>query len=127
MSTPRPATHNSRATGHRPRNMPIYEQYFDLIASGQKTVEVRVAYESMKRIRVGDLIRFTCRQDSCLTRVKRIGTYRTFKEMFGTEKVEALNPHATETEQLRAIHAIFPPAKEALGVITFEIERVSAE
>ena len=47
--------------------------------------------------------------------------------MFGTEDVKAVNPHATETEQLRAIQAIFPPAKEALGVITFEIERVNAD
>ncbi|MGW3233272.1 ASCH domain-containing protein [Kitasatospora sp. NPDC001095] len=122
MSTRRPATHDSQAK--RPRTMPIYRQYFDLIAKGEKTVEVRVAYESMKRIRVGDLINFTCRESSCLTRVTRIGKYRTFREMFGTERVEAVNPHATEAEQLEAIHAIFPPHKEALGVLTFEIERV---
>ncbi|KJS52582.1 hypothetical protein VM98_30455 [Streptomyces rubellomurinus subsp. indigoferus] len=122
MSTRRPATHNSQAK--RPRTMPIYRQYFDLIASGEKTVEVRVAYESMKRIKVGDLINFTCRDLSCLTQVKRVGRYRTFKEMFGTERVEAVNPKATEDEQLEAIHAIFPPHKEALGVLTFEIERV---
>ncbi|MFF2117146.1 ASCH domain-containing protein [Kitasatospora sp. NPDC058184] len=125
MSTRRPDTLDSRAK--RPRTMPIYRQYFDLIASGEKTVEVRVAYESMKRIKPGDLINFTCRESSCLTRVTRIGTYRTFKEMFGTERVEAVNPHATEAEQLEAIHAIFPPHKEALGVLTFEIERVHAE
>ncbi|MFG2847383.1 ASCH domain-containing protein [Kitasatospora sp. NPDC048296] len=122
MSTRQPAAHNSQAK--RPRNMPIYRQYFDLIASGEKTVEVRVAYESMKRIKPGDLINFTCRELSCLTKVKRVGKYRTFKEMFGTERVEAVNPRATEAEQLEAIHAIFPPHKEALGVLTFEIERV---
>nr|WP_280722493.1 ASCH domain-containing protein [Kitasatospora sp. MAA4] len=105
--------------------MAIYRQYFDLIADGSKTVEIRVAYDSMKRIRPGDLINFTCREDSCLTRVKRVATYRTFKEMFGTEKVEAVNPKATEEEQLKAIHAIFPPEKEALGVIAIEIERVN--
>ncbi|MFJ6771468.1 ASCH domain-containing protein [Kitasatospora sp. NPDC091257] len=125
MSTRRPATHNSQA--QRPRNMPIYRQYFDLIASGEKTVEVRVAYESMKRIRVGDRINFTCRESSCLTRVTRIGKYRTFEEMFGAENVAAVNPKATEAEQLEAIRAIFPPHKEALGVLTFEIERVDPE
>ncbi|MFF2546912.1 ASCH domain-containing protein [Kitasatospora sp. NPDC058063] len=125
MSTRRPATHDSRA--ERPRDMPIYRQYFDLIASGEKTVEVRVAYESMERIRVGGRINFTCRESSCLTRVTRIGKYRTFEEMFGTERVEAVNPHATEAEQLEAIRAIFPPHKEALGVLTFEIARVDPE
>ncbi|MDY0810723.1 ASCH domain-containing protein [Kitasatospora purpeofusca] len=122
MSTRQPAPHNSQAK--RPRTMPIYRQYFDLIAKGEKTVEVRVGYESMKRIKAGDLINFTCRESNCLTRVTRVGRYRTFTEMFGTERVEAVNPHATEIEQLEAIRAIFPPHKEALGVLTFEIERV---
>ncbi|MFI5617423.1 ASCH domain-containing protein [Streptomyces sp. NPDC051567] len=123
MSAPKPATHNSQAK--RPRTMPIYRQYFDLIATGEKTVEVRVAYESMKRIRVEDLINFTCRELNCLTKVTRIGRYRTFKEMFDTERLEAVNPKATEAEQLEAIYAIFPPHKETLGVLTFEIERVN--
>ncbi|MFJ4744888.1 hypothetical protein [Streptomyces sp. NPDC088775] len=69
----------------------------------------------------------TCRGEECLTRVKRVGRYRTFKEMFGTEDVKAVNPNATAAEQLRAVQAIFPPHKEALGVLTFEIERVDAD
>jgi ASC-1-like (ASCH) protein len=125
MTTRQPARNQSQAHG-RPRNIQIYKEYYDLIADGSKTVEVRVAYDSMKRIKVGDLLNFTCRGEECLTRVLRVGKYRTFKEMFGTEDVKAVNPHATEAEQLRAIQAIFPPHKEALGVLTFEIERVNA-
>ncbi|WP_082558625.1 ASCH domain-containing protein [Kitasatospora sp. MBT66] len=124
MTSRQPAKNESQAHG-RPRNIQIYRQYFDLIADGSKTVEVRVAYDSMKRIKVGDLLNFTCRGEECLTRVTRIGKYATFKEMFGTEKVEAVNPKATEAEQLEAIYAIFPPHKEALGVLTFELERVN--
>ncbi len=73
MSNRRPATYDSQT--ERPRDMPIYRQYFDLIASGEKTVEARVAYESMKRIKPGDMINFTCRESSSLARVTRIGTY----------------------------------------------------
>ncbi|WP_243436882.1 ASCH domain-containing protein [Streptomyces sp. FH025] len=126
MTTRQPARNQSQAHG-RPRNIQIYKQYFDLIADGSKTVEVRVAYDSMKRVKAGDLLNFTCRGEECLTRVKRIGRYRTFKEMFATEDVKAVNPNATEADQLRAIQAIFPPHKEALGVITFEIERVNVD
>lgn len=123
MTTRQPARNQTQAQG-RPRKMQIYKQYFDLIADGSKTVEVRVGYDSMKRIRVGDLLEFTCRNESCITRVTRIGKYATFKEMFGTEDVKAVNPNATEAEQLKAIHAIFPPDKEALGVLTFELELI---
>ncbi|MED7948033.1 ASCH domain-containing protein [Streptomyces sp. BE303] len=105
----------------------MYREYFELIADGSKTVEVRVAYDSMKRIKVGDLLNFTCRGEECLTRVLRVGHYPTFKAMFGTEDVKAVNPNATEAEQLEAIYSIFPPEKEALGVLTFEIERVNGD
>ncbi|KWX02589.1 hypothetical protein LI90_3632 [Carbonactinospora thermoautotrophica] len=50
------------------RNTWLYKEYFDLIASGRKTVEVRVGYPSMRRI--------------------------------------------------------YPPEKEALGVLAIEVERV---
>ncbi|MGA5823438.1 ASCH domain-containing protein [Kitasatospora sp. NPDC094028] len=126
MTTRQPARRQSRPQG-RPRPLRIFKQYFDMIARGEKTVEVRVQYDSLKRVRVGDLLLFTCRQEECLTRVTRIGTYRSFREMFGTEDPVAVNPHATEEEQLRAIHSIFPPEKESLGVITFEIELVKAD
>ena len=43
------------ATRSRAREMPIYKRYFDLIASGKKTVEVRVAYPSNKRLAAGQV------------------------------------------------------------------------
>ena len=114
----------SLATASRARDMPIYKRYYDLIADGTKTVEVRVAYSSMLRIKAGDQIRFTCRKESTLTRVKRVTRYASFDEMFDHESVGAINPTAGREEQLTAIRQIFPPEKEALGVLAIEVERV---
>lgn len=121
LMTTRPA---HLATATRARDMPIYKQYYDLIANGSKTVEVRVAYTSMKRIKADDRIRFTCRGESTLTRVKRVTRYDSFDDMFDRESAGAINPTASRDEQLRAIRDIFPPEKEALGVLAIEIERV---
>ncbi|GHG80488.1 ASCH domain-containing protein [Streptomyces griseocarneus] len=107
------------------RDMAIYRQYYDLIADGTKTIEVRVAYTSMQKIKEGDRIRFTCRGDETLTQVKRVGRYRSFDEMFDHEAVEAINPKATREEQLKAIREIFTPEKEALGVLAIEVEKVA--
>lgn len=108
----------------RVRDMPIYKQYYDLIANGTKTIEVRVAYTSMQRIKVGDRIRFTCRGERTLTQVKRVARYDSFNQMFEHEKAEAIDPTANREQQLRAIRDIFPPEKEALGVLAFEVEKV---
>ncbi|MEU1355338.1 ASCH domain-containing protein [Streptomyces cinnamoneus] len=110
----------------RVRDMPIYKQYYDLIADGTKTIEVRVAYTSMQKIKEGDRIRFTCRGDGTLTRVKRVARYKSFDEMFEHEAVEAINPKATREEQLKAIRQIFPKEKEALGVLAIEVEKVAS-
>lgn len=112
------------ATRPRAREMPIYKRYFDLIASGAKTIEVRVAYDNNKRLAPDQLIRFTCRDEQCLTRIVRVGRYTSFEEMFDREDVAAVNPTATRDEQLTNIRLIYPPEKEALGVIAIEIERV---
>ncbi|KWX02601.1 hypothetical protein LI90_3644 [Carbonactinospora thermoautotrophica] len=63
------------------RDMWLYKEYFDLIASGRKTVEVRVGYPNMRRIRPGWLIRFRTGDEHCLTRVRRVGEYGSFEEM----------------------------------------------
>jgi ASC-1-like (ASCH) protein len=108
----------------RARDMPIYKRYYDLIANGTKTIEVRVAYTSMLRIKAGDQIRFTCRNENTLTRVKRVTRYNSFDEMFDHERAEAINPTAGRAEQLQAVREIFPSEKESLGVLAIEIEKV---
>jgi ASC-1-like (ASCH) protein len=104
--------------------MPIYKRYFDLIASGKKTVEVRVAYPSNKRLAARQLLKFTCRGEECLTRVTRVRHYPSFEEMFDHENVSSVNPAATRAEQLANIRLIYPAEKEALGVIAIHVERV---
>ncbi|MBX3100135.1 MAG: ASCH domain-containing protein [Salinibacterium sp.] len=108
----------------RARDMAIYKKYFDQIATGDKTIEVRVGYSSMKRIKPGQLLRFVCRDESCLTKVIRVATYSTFEEMFTAEDPDAVNPGQDVTSQIQEIRRIFPRDKEALGVIAIEIEKV---
>jgi ASC-1-like (ASCH) protein len=102
--------------------MGIYKRYFDLIASGSKTTEIRVNDSSRKKIKPGSLIRFRCQGDEVLTRVTRIARYPTFETMLDHEDLASVNPLATREEQLANIRQIYPPEREALGVIAIGIE-----
>ena len=82
------------ATRERAREMPIYQRYVDLIAAGDKTIEVRVAYPSNKRPVAGQLLTFTCRGEACLTRIKRVAPYLSFEDMFDHENVATVDPTA---------------------------------
>lgn len=56
----------------------LYPQYFDLVATGRKTREVRVKYPKFDGLAVGDLIRFAVKgtDRSCMTRVTRVAARR---------------------------------------------------
>jgi ASC-1-like (ASCH) protein len=106
----------------RVHEMGIYKRYFDLIVSGSKTTEIRVSDSSRKKIQTGSLIRFRCQGDDVLTRVTRVARYATFEEMLDHEDLASVNPLATREEQLANIRQIYPPEREALGVIALGIE-----
>lgn len=108
----------------RAHEMGIYKRYFDLIATGRKTTEIRVNDSSRRKIKEGSLIRFRCQGDNVLTRVTRVARYDTFDEMFDHEDVASVNPLATRDEQLANIRQIYPPEREALGVVALGIELV---
>jgi ASC-1-like (ASCH) protein len=117
LMTARPAEPPIRA-----HEMGIYKRYFDLIVSGSKTTEIRVSDSSRKKIKTGSLIRFRCQGDDVLTRVTRVARYTTFEEMLDHEDLASVNPLATREEQLANIRQIYPPEREALGVIALGIE-----
>jgi ASC-1-like (ASCH) protein len=119
LMTARPITLPVRA-----HEMGIYKRYFDLIATGRKTTEIRVNDSSRKKIKEGSLIRFLCQGDDILTRVTRVARYASFDEMFDKESVASVNPLATRDEQLANIRQIYPPEREGLGVVAIGIELV---
>lgn len=119
LMTARPAEPVVRA-----HEMGIYKRYFDLIATGRKTTEIRVNDSSRKKIKEGSLIRFHCQGEEVLTRVMRVARYASFDEMFDHESVASVNPLATREDQLASIRQIYPPEREALGVVAIGIELV---
>lgn len=121
LITARPADLDTRPRAHE---MGIYKRYFDLIATGRKTTEIRVNDSSRRKIKPGSLIRFRCQGDEVLTRVTRVTRYANFDEMFDHETVASVNPLATREEQLANIRQIYPPEREVLGVVALGIELV---
>ena len=118
IMTSKPAT----PAGVRAREMNLYRRYFDMVAAGRKTIEVRVQYPNLRSLRASDHIRFVCGRDDALTRVKRVARYTSFEEMLDAEGPDRVNPDSPRDQQLANIRRIYGPEKEALGVLAIEIE-----
>ncbi|GHE14178.1 ASCH domain-containing protein [Streptomyces alanosinicus] len=108
------------------RELNLYRRYFDLVAAGTKTIEVRVKYPHLEDLAAGQLIRFRIKgtDESCDVLVKRVTAYDSFEALLDGEDPARVNSTASREEQLRNIREIYGPEKEALGVLAIEIERV---
>ncbi|MGW5778525.1 ASCH domain-containing protein [Streptomyces sp. NPDC003863] len=111
----------------RVRELHLYRQYFELVAAGTKTIEVRVKYPHLADLTAGDTIRFRIKDtdETCEVQVLRVTEYPDFEALLASEGPSNVNPTATRDQQLSNIRTIYGPEKEALGALAIEIERMA--
>ncbi|MFF1488483.1 ASCH domain-containing protein [Streptomyces sp. NPDC058319] len=112
----------------RRHELNLYRRYFDLVAAGRKTIEVRVRYPHLAHLSEGDTIRFRIKgsDETCDVRVLRVAHYPDFGALLDGEGPTNVNPTASREEQLANIRGIYPPEKEALGALAIEVELADA-
>lgn len=104
------------------RKMRIKRPYYDAIMSGRKTLEVRIGYNSIKRLKAGQPLQLENGHASGVVQIKSIRIYDTFADMLATEPWREIVPQAKNKEEaLRLLHKIYPPHKERLGVHVIEV------
>lgn len=107
------------------RTMRIKQRFYNLIYSGKKTLEVRVSYDTINRIQIGERIRLVTHTGSFDVMVSSIRKYRTFEEMLGIEPWERIAPDSRSKEEvLSLLKQIYPKNKENLGVIVLEFVKI---
>jgi putative hydrolase of the HAD superfamily len=111
----------------RTKTLWIRDQYLSQILAGQKTVEVRVGYENIRRLQPGDLLKLN---DRHVVVVRRIASYTGFEDLVAAEDPTEIAPDLPSTRGsseaasalLAALREIYPPHKEALGAVALEVE-----
>ena len=103
------------------RNMRVKDQFLRDIEAGRKDIEVRVGYASIKNIKEGEVIEFSSRTRTVVAKVTAIRRYKDFDELLANERAERIVPGKTKDSLLPILRDIYPPYKEALGVIVLQI------
>lgn len=107
----------------RTKTLWIKAEYLRPILDGRKTVEVRVAYSNIARLRPGDVLLLNDRYRYVITDVRR---YPDFEALVTAEDPATIAPDLPDRRALlAACRAIYPPEKEALGVIALAITPAS--
>lgn len=102
----------------------LYEHYYAQVASGRKTIEVRVGTPRIKDVAVGDVLVFYGEESGHELDVKatRITPYGDFEELLAADDASRIDPDATREEQLVNLRRIYPPEKEVLGPLAIEYD-----
>ncbi len=103
------------------RTMRVKKRFFDLIMSGEKSLEVRVAYPNIRTIAVGERIQLATSNESHVIVVKDVRTYPDFVSMLSRESGRKIAPDH-KGSVLDLLQSIYPPYKESLGVVVLQIE-----
>jgi ASC-1-like (ASCH) protein len=103
----------------RTKTLWIRDEYLGLILEGRKTIEVRVAYANIARLERGDQLLLNDRHPFVIRRVAR---YADFDELLRQEDAASIAPDLEPDALRSALRALYPPDKEALGVVALEIE-----
>lgn len=97
----------------------VREEYLEMIKSGEKKIEVRVAYPQLKGIKAKDKILFNNEVPAEVISVKK---YETFRQVLREEPIEKIFPDKPSFEQaVKRFHNMYPKWKEnRYGVIAIK-------
>lgn len=99
-------------------------KYFKRIVSKKKKLEARINYSSVRKIKIGDKVRFFWENRSIDVRIIDIRVYQSFKEMLEQENSALLIPGVSKEMVLTEYQKIYPDWKVkkfgGLRVFAFE-------
>lgn len=104
------------------REMRVKPRFINLIRSGRKSLEVRVGYDNINRIQVGERIRFVSHESALDVRVNAVRRYASIAQLLEKEAWEKIAPDLSSKEAVfQLLKNIYPPEKEKLGMVVLEI------
>ena len=109
----------------RTKTLWVKDEYLQQILSGRKTVEIRVAYSNIARLKPGDTLLLNDQHSYTILDIRR---YPDFDALVEAENPATIAPDLMGRDALlAACRAIYPPEKEALGVVALEIAQQPVE
>lgn len=99
----------------------IKDKYFNQHKNGDKDIEARVGYPSIKKAKPGDTLTFA-NHEADKFQIVRVSVYPSFEAMLKKEDCKRILPGASSKQTLKTLERIYPKNKEALGVYAIELK-----
>ena len=83
---------NSVDMKHINKKIKIRDNYLQFIKSGEKTLEIRVAYDRIKAINIGEVVEFCSEASTEKVRIIDITNYTSFDDLLSKEDPQKIIP-----------------------------------
>lgn len=103
------------------RALRVRSEFLKFVKKREKTLEVRVLYPSIQKIKEGDHLKMFDYNESVMTEVISRRVYDNLDEMLNVEDAGKIVPGYNKESLSSLLHKFYPPEKEELGVVVFEI------
>lgn len=106
-------------------NMKLYEEPFEKIKSGEKTIELRLYDEKRRKIKVGESICFKSKTDKLTATVKALHIFKDFEELYAALPLDKCGYAPNEISTASPEDMLEYYSKEQIekyGVVGIEIE-----
>ncbi|MBQ8474220.1 MAG: ASCH domain-containing protein [Clostridia bacterium] len=108
--------------------MSLQREPFEKIASGKKTIELRLYDEKRKAVAVGDVIVFSMMDDNSAkleAKVTALHIFGSFKELYETLPLSKCGYSETENASYTDMEAYYPKEKQTqYGVVGIELRLI---
>jgi ASC-1-like (ASCH) protein/ribosomal protein S18 acetylase RimI-like enzyme len=114
-------SYDTKTDDARVQTIRLKQRYLEFMRRGKKTLEVRVAYDQIKKLSSGEVVSFVSRDDKVVATITAIRKYRSFSEMLANEDHRRIVPDMERQQVERLLREIYPAPKERLGVVVLEV------
>ena len=91
--------------------MHLTTEFFQLLKSGKKDIEIRLLDEKRSNLKVGDTILFKCKNDVSPASVVNISIYDSFEDMVKLIDIKRIGNFTSSKDLLNALYNIYTKNK----------------
>ena len=103
----------------------VDRSFFEVIRSGEKTIETRAATNKFRKIKQGDMLKFTCGKDYLTKKIVKTHLFKDIDSLLGTLRLKKIMPWVSSPDKAKEIWQSFPNYEEKIknyGIIAFELQ-----
>jgi len=106
------------------RTIRVKEKFLKHIGKAEKDLEVRVGYKSMLSVKENEILELSSHRNKQLVKIVKVTNYGSFDELLANEESKRIVPGMEKKELLSLLREIYPPHKEKLGVVVFQLQLI---